>query len=131
MSNPGYAVIAVYKPGNSDPSILSASGKILIFDTPTVAKQFIGQLGNGRIAHYSVDEETVTWSPILRNEPNKAVVLTGYDPYDTPPGAIRSEVRLMPWKRHAIWTDALVNRGQIVTCSDGTMANIALGDEVY
>lgn len=130
MSNPGYAVIGVYAPGSQKPTLMSANQRVIVFDTPQIAKQIMPLLGNGRICHLSKDNETATFSPLDPQGVNRAVVLTGYDPYDLPPGApVRSETRLQEWKRHVMWSAVFSDTGQMTQRKDGSWANAAVGEE--
>ncbi len=128
--NPGYAVIGIYPPGKDKPQLMSANGRVLIYDTPEIAKQVLPMLGNGRRALLSADGERVSFIPIDPKSVNRAVVLTGYDPYNLPAGmGFRSEARLQEWRRHIMWSYVFFDRGQMVRRADGTYANAAIGQE--
>lgn len=105
--SPGYAVIGIYPPGQDTPSLLAKNGQVLIFDTPAMARQFAPLLGEGRLEFWSDDREEVFFSPVLPNGVNRAVILTGYDVYNLPPGLpVRSEARGRDWKHHIHWGQA-------------------------
>ena len=85
--NPGYAVIGIYHAAEDRPSLMSSDGRVIVFDTPQMAVEFLPLLGGGRITQWSADGETACWSPVEPQGVNRASVLTNYDPYDMPPGA--------------------------------------------
>lgn len=127
--NPGYAAIGIYAPGADRPALMSANGRVILFDTPAVARSFLPALGGGRRDLWAADGETVCFAPLDPRGVNRACVLTGYDPYNLPPGLpVRSEVRSREWRGHvhyaAWWRDA----GQMVRRPDGTFANLAIGE---
>lgn len=106
---PSYAAIGIYPPGDSKPSLLSKHNKVIVFDTPQMAKEFLPILGDGRLEHWSPDGESVSFTPILPNGVNRAVILTDYDVYNLPPGTpVRSESRLLEWRHHIHWGQALL-----------------------
>ena len=100
---PGYAVIGIYKPGKRGPQVMSHNNKIIVFDTPDVARQFIPLLGAGRMASWGL-EDHIYWHPIDPDGINHACVLTDYDVYNLPPPFI-SESLYLSWKHHIIWSD--------------------------
>lgn len=107
MSAPGYAVIGIYRPGQSQPSLMSHHGRVIVFDTPEMARNYLPQLGGGRPTRWK-DRDTAYWLPLQPKGVNRAVVLTDYDVYNLPPGApIRSETRGRDWQRHVIWSQWL------------------------
>ena len=102
--NPGYAVIGIYLTGENRPSLMSAKGRVIVFDTPQMAIEFMPLLGGGRITRWSEDGETAFWSPLDLRGVNRAAVLTGYDPYHLPPGApTPSESLIRGWRHHVHW----------------------------
>lgn len=117
MGAPPYAVVGVVHAGKTDPSVLSVKGKVVVFDTPEIARNFIPRLGNGRITRWK-DADTCYWLEIDPNGIGTAVVLTDYDVYDVParmeiPIAgnkgirlIHSESRLREWRHHIMWNYA-------------------------
>jgi hypothetical protein len=108
MSAPGYAVIAIYPPGALHPSLLSKNNKVIVFDTPAMAREFLPILGEGRICYFSGDGESVTFAPVDPKGVNRASVLTHYDVYNLPPGTpVRSETKGREWKRHIHYGQAM------------------------
>lgn len=104
MSAPAYAAIGIYLAGKDRPTLMTANGKVILFDTPGVAKDFLPIVGGGRLPSLSADGEEVCFLPIDPDGVNRACVLTGYDPYNLPPGLpIRSETRGLDWRSHIHW----------------------------
>lgn len=135
---PGYAVIGIFPPGGNAPQIMSVRGKIVVFDTPDIARQWMPRLGNGRVSGWDVGGDTVCFTPLDTRGVNRACVLTDYDPYQAPAGLsipradgggvyrIRSETHGREWKHHIIWSLALTDCGQMALQPDGTWVNTAL-----
>lgn len=125
----GYVALATYCTGSDAVRLLAAKGRIVLFDTVAIAQQFIPLLGMGRTSFWSKDGESITWMPLDPNGFNRAVILTGYDPYHTPAGMpddIRSEARGREWKSHVMFSAAFLDCGQMVRKADGTVVNTAL-----
>jgi hypothetical protein len=133
MSATGYAVIGVYHAGESKPSLLSGNGRVIIFDTPQMAIDFLPLLGRGRLTRWSDGGETASWLPLEREGINRASVLTGYDPYNLPPGApVPSESPIREWRNHVHWMHWYADcGGNLVENSDGTYSNLAIGEEKH
>lgn len=112
---------------------MSSNGRVIVFDTREVAKNFLPMLGGGRPTTWKADGESCYWLPVEKNALSRACVVTGYDPYDAPAGipGIRSEAHGMEWRCHIMWSHWYSDCGQFEACSDGTFANTALGEEVY
>ncbi len=105
MAAPGYAVIGIFKSGNDKPSLMSYEGRVIVFDHPQQARDYLPLLGNGRITQWA-DCDTVSWMPLDPDGVNRAVIITEYDVYNLPPGHIvRSEVKSMAWVRHMPWAE--------------------------
>jgi len=129
MGHPDYAAVGIYRSGQARPSLLSANGKVIVFDTPQMARHVLPLLGGGRIAAWDADKETVCFTPIDPQGVNRACILTGYDPYHLPAGLpLRSETRLRAWRNHVMWQHVFADCGQMRRRVDGTFANTALGE---
>ena len=105
-----YAVIAIFWAHTpTSPQILCINDKVVIFDTPGLAKEFLGRLGGGRRMICGADGETASYIPLNPKGYNRAIVITGYDPYDVPKGLtnIHSEAKGMDWKSHVHWSNEL------------------------
>ena len=128
---PGYAAVGIYLPGSDRPTLMSANGRVIVFDTPEVARHFLPLLGGGRPGCWDTEEETICFAPIDRDGVNRACILTGYDPYNLPPGLpVRSETRQKEWRRHVHWAHWWTDcGGNLTRRADGTFANTALGEE--
>src|ERR1041384_6037682 len=99
--NPGYAAVAVYLAGKDHPTLLNVDGRVVIFDTPEMARWAMPQLGGGRPASWSDDREWIYFNPISTVGVNRACVVTDYDVYNLPPNhPVLSEARGRDWKRH-------------------------------
>lgn len=111
--NRGYAVVGVYWAHSPDSCrILSVDGKIVIFDTPEMASDFLERLSGGRNTFYNSDREIAVYSPINPNGYNRASVLTGYDPYDVPYNVknavgVNSEAKNLDWRWHIHWSNVV------------------------
>jgi hypothetical protein len=129
--NPGYAAVGIYLAGEDRPTLMSANGRVIVFDTPVVARNFLPVLGAGRHDVWDLASERVWFTPIDPRGVNRAVILTDYDPYNLPPGLpIRSEVRHREWRNHVHYSAWWRDIGQMVQRADGTWANTAIGEEV-
>ena len=106
-----YAALAVYWGHDvTNGSLLSDDNKIVLFDNKLVAQDFIPTMGNGRLSTWSVDGETIYFSPIDPHAINKASIVTNYDVYDLPANhPTLSEARNSPfgWKFHEMWSEWL------------------------
>ena len=139
---PAYAVMGIYLPGQTKPQIMSAKGKVILFDTREVAINFAPKLADGRIDFWEADGETVSFAPLDPKGVNRACVLTGYDPFDAPIGLniqsadgkrvykIHSEARGREWKHHVMFSHVFFDCGQMAKQADGTMVNLALGEQI-
>src|SRR5438128_5587066 len=103
---PVYTVIGVWFRGEEHPTLLSSNDRIIVFDTPQMARDFTHRLGGGRRTMWA-SEDDAFWPVLTPTGVNRAVILWNYDPYDAPHG--RSESRLHEWKHHIIWVHALAN----------------------
>ena len=117
-NNPGYAAIGIYEYGKSHPTRMSSNNRVIVFDTPRQAFQFMPQLGEGRITRWKLNNEEAYWLPMEPGKVNRACILTGYDVYNLPPG-MRSETKMMAWRYHvpfAEWyeTPDRTMRGQLI-----------------
>ncbi len=126
-----YVVIAVYVSGSDKCAILNSFidgvHKIFLFDTVHDARDFLPLLGDGRVTNWGADGESACWFPLSPTGYNRAVILTGYDPYNAPSHikGIRSEAKSMSWKHHVMWS-AMFDMGQMKKHSDGTVENTLL-----
>ena len=110
--------------------LLATNGRVWVFDTANVARNFLPLLGNGRAVHWSKDGERCTFSPAILGEVNRCCILTGYDPYHLPAGMpVQGETRGLDWKHHIHYTYGVVNAGQWAAREDGTLANLAAGED--
>ena len=126
MPSPGFAAIGIY---HSDDrlTLLSSGGRVIVFDTPAVARHFLPALRPGAIDYWSADVETVWFSPIAPGYINRAAIITNYDPYNLPPGLpVCSEVHAQEWRRHVYWNDVL--RGLI---DEQGMNSLSISGDAY
>ena len=129
MTAPGYAALGIYKAGQNKPSLLSVNGRVVVFDTPEMAKNVVPVLGEDRPCTFSADGESAYFLPLDPNGVNRVVVLTDYDPYNLPSGLpMRSETRLTEWKGHVMWHLVFADCGQFEARGDGTYRNTAIGE---
>ncbi|WP_395089299.1 hypothetical protein [Armatimonas sp.] len=128
----GYVAVAWYPWGKTSASLLAVSGKIVLFDTKQIAREFLPILGQGRASSWSADGETLVFTPVDPKGINRCALVTQYDPYDLPaqmPNAIRSETRLMPWRSHIMFTHAFLDCGQH-EMKDGKVTNPLLPEHL-
>ena len=125
---PAYAAIGIYRPGQAKPSLMSVQGKIVVFDHAGQARDHLPLLGGGRVTRWE-GVETAYWLPLDLNGVNRACILTGYDPYNLPPGMpIQSETRSREWRGHVHAAYVFHDCGQMARRRDGSWANLALGE---
>jgi hypothetical protein len=125
---PAYAAIGIYQPGQTKPSLMSVKGRIVVFDHPSQAADYLPLLGGGRVTQW-VDGENVFWLPLDPRGTNRACILTDYDPHSLPPGMpVPSETRGKEWKGHVHAAYVFHDCGQMVQRADGSWANTALGE---
>lgn len=121
----GYVAVGWQPWGKSATSLLAVGGKIVLFDTKEIARNFLPYLGQGRFESWTPDGETLTFTPMVENGINKCTLVTDYDPYNLPaqmPGGIRSETRLKEWRSHIMFSHAFLDCGQHET-KDGVRVN--------
>jgi len=128
-----YIALMWYPPMGCAPRLLAADGKVVLFETAVMARQFMPQLGGGRIPTWSNDGETLCFTPIDPKGINRVALVTGYTPHNLPVGApVKSEVKGKEWKNHVMWFHAFYDTGtkkkpqNIITRADGTITNLAL-----
>jgi len=128
-----YVALCWYPRPKDPPRLIAANGKVVLFETVAMARQFIPQLGAGRIPRWSRDGETCTFFPLDPRGINQVAIVTGYTPHNLPAGApVRSEVKNKPWKSHVMWFHAFYDTGRpgkpgnIITRADGSLENLAL-----
>lgn len=99
---PPYAAVAVWRPGQDKPSLVSnAKKQVIIWDTLEFVKHWLPLFSGGRLVTWSQDEETVFFSPFDPKGYSRACAVTPYDVYNVPAGwPIASETPLLGWKYH-------------------------------
>ena len=126
MSHPPFAAIGLYAPGQSKPSLMSARGRVIVFDHAEQARQYLPLLGGGRPTRWQ-DRERAFWLPLRQAGVNRACILTDYDPYALPPGLpVRSETRGREWRDHVHAAHVFHDCGQMRPQPDGSWRNTAL-----
>lgn len=140
-----YCAIGIYLIGHENPSLMRAArddadgepGKVVLFDTITMAREWIPQLSLGRPCVWSRNKETITFRlppDVMQVGPanygyDKACIITDYDPYNLPsgmPADLKSEVLGMAWKCHIMWSAAFFDvGGNLVEQADGKLVNLA------
>ncbi|MCW3053300.1 MAG: hypothetical protein JWN14_2470 [Chthonomonadales bacterium] len=103
-----YCIVGLFYADSGDkPDFLSFEGKLVTFDTLEIAQDFLPMMGGGRPCAEDVSRETFSFSPISRRSFNRAVIYTGYDPYDVPGGfrtkGVYSEAHNRDWRWHVYW----------------------------
>ena len=122
-----FCAVGIYVPGTDRMTLMASSGKIILFDTPALAGDFLPLLGEGRVTRWLPGGETAYWLPTLKGKISRAAVVTNYDPYHLPGGmAIPSEAKGKEWKRHIMWSYVFTDCGQYGTDATGQRVNLAL-----
>ena len=101
-----YCAITLYVVGKSDPIWLQDEGKIVIFDTKASAQDILELMAEGRDTIWHQNGEDACYQPIIPTlgKTNRALIVTGYDVYNTPAlHAVRSETKGKAWKHHIHW----------------------------
>jgi hypothetical protein len=101
-----YCAVALYLVGKSEPVWLHHEGKIVVFDQRINAQDCLELLAEGRDTVWFNRNEECAYQPIdpRPGKTNRAVIVTGYDPYHLPAGhAVASETRGKEWHRHIHW----------------------------
>jgi len=109
-----YCAVGIHYNDRPDTAqLLAHEGRILLFSTLAEAQSALPRFGGAdRHTHWSADEEEAYWTPLDMRPGsfNKAVILTGYDPYNVPangiPG-IRSETRGRDWRHHMLFNNVI------------------------
>lgn len=136
MPIPPFAIICIYPPGQSDPTPITVNGKLVIFDHAEQARNYIYLFGNSRETVFDT-LDSVHWTPLKFDQPNRALIVTEYDPYNAPANwdatkhdgtkyRIRSETHGMEWKHHIHAAYVFEECGQVDTDKDGVHTNLAL-----
>lgn len=119
-----YVACAWYPWGSTKASLLAVGGKIVLFDTKQIAREFLPILGQGRVGSWSADGETLSFTPLDPRGMNQCILVTDYDPYNLPaqmPGGILSETRLKEWRSHIMFSHAFLDCGQHETVNGKTI----------
>lgn len=127
-----YVAVGWYPWGKTSASLLAVGGKIVLFDTKQIAREFLPILGQGRIPSWSADGETLSFTPIDPRGMNKMVLVTEYNPYDLPaqmPDGIRSETHGKEWRNHIMFSHAFLDCGQHLV-KDGQVINPLIHEEL-
>ncbi len=126
MSHPPFAAIGIYAPGQSKPSLMSARGRVIVFDHAEQARQYLPLLGGGRPTRWQ-NQDNVCWLPLHIGGVNRACVLTDYDPYALPPGLpVCSETHGREWRGHVHAAHVFHDCGQMQAAADSSWRNTAI-----
>jgi hypothetical protein len=98
--------VAAAKTEEGTYSLLSSNGKVIVFDTPDVARDVLGYLSEGRMCFWDSNREKLRFSPHIIGGVNEVALITNYDPYDAPEG--KSESRIHEWRHHVIWSRVFI-----------------------
>lgn len=101
-----YCAVALYLVGKSEPVWLHHEGKIVVFDQRINAQDVLEWMSEGRDTIWFNNNEECAYQPIdpRPGKVNRAVIVTGYDPYHLPAQhAVLSETRGKEWRRHIHW----------------------------
>jgi|JRYG01.1.fsa_nt_gb hypothetical protein len=91
-----YAAVAVWSARTGRWELMSAGGRVVVFDTARTAWHWLPQLGGGRPCVADARTLSICFTEISTLCPNRARVVAPYDPGER-----------MPWRRHIIWTEWL------------------------
>lgn len=91
-----YAVVAVFSPLSERWELMSSDGRVIVFDTPEIAWEWLPLLGGGRPFRADVRTRSLWFLEISRTAPNRARVVRDYDPGER-----------FPWKQHVMWSEWL------------------------
>ena len=89
-----YAAVAVLSPVSGRWELMSSGGRVVVFDTATVAWEWLPMLGKGRLYREEAARLRICFLELARDLPNMAEVVSPYDPGER-----------TPWERHIIWSD--------------------------
>ena len=115
-----------------DFSILTVNGekgrKVVVFDHKGVAQDFLDLLANGRLSIWDEAKEQCTYSPILPDKYNQAIIITDYDPHNVPANfVVSSETPGKAWKYHIQHWEAFYDvGGNMEMQDDGKLINHAI-----
>ena len=124
-----YCVFGVYPFGSDKASLASVHGRVIVADTQEQARSYAPLFGGDRLTVWDEAEETCWFTPLDPNGLSRVCILTGYDPHHTPPNApVLSETVGKEWRRHVHATYVFDDCGQMYRRSDGSIANLALGE---
>ena len=101
-----YCAVALYPVGKSEPVWLHQDGRIVVFDQLINAQDCLELMANGRYTIWDAARESCCYQPIdpTAGRVNRAVIVTGYDPYHLPAmHAVASETRGREWRHHIHW----------------------------
>jgi hypothetical protein len=110
----GYCALFLDNHTTGKKKIFNLYGKIVLFDTVEVARDWCDTLfSDGRVMYASPDGETITFHPVQLGGINSVTIGTKYDPYNLPAGfPVRSEAVRIGWRRHILCWNAFVDHGQ-------------------
>ena len=91
---PGYAAVAVFSPLSGRWELMSDRGRVIVFDTPRIAWEWLPLLGAGRRYVADARRLTLSFTEISTEAPNRARVVWPYSPGEA-----------TPWQRHVIWSE--------------------------
>lgn len=126
MPDTKYCAVGVYDGQGDKPVLMSTGGKVIVFDTKSIAQETLPILANGRDWAWDATGEHLWFFPLDEDKVNHLCIFTDYDVYNLPAGLpVVSESRGLDWKRHIIWTLWLMDKGQFEKQDDGTVVNLA------
>ena len=89
-----YAAVEVLSPRSGKWELMSAGGRVIVFDTAEIAWNWLPLLGGGRLHSSDARRRSIAFLEISSCVPNRARVVSPYDPGEK-----------APWRRHIIWSD--------------------------
>lgn len=89
-----YAAVAVHSPLSGRWELMSDGGRVIVFDTPRVAWEWLPLLGGGRPFAADARRLALCFTEVSVTAPNRACVVWPYEPGEA-----------VPWRRHVIWSE--------------------------
>ncbi len=89
-----YAAVEVLSPRSGRWELMSAEGRVIVFDTAEIAWNWLPLLGGGRLHSSDSRSRSIVFWEISPVVPNRARVVSPYDLGEK-----------TPWERHVIWSD--------------------------